>query len=324
MPAFHCRSLVEPALYLHAEVLFYPLQPDLRPDLDQASMIMRVAGNTVKAMVVPHYFGYPQPLDSIADFCAEHGLDLVEDCAHAFYGRHNGRLLGTVGRFAVASPRKFFAIPDGGILLDNTPDTAINLEPAGQPWHRELKALVTMAMESWRHRQRHPGRLKQHDTALTSDRSEVAWSAVTREERPTAYETGLKGFVPRHKFMAGLRISRYLMNSAAHARIAQARRDNYRRWLADVKGVPGCHPLFEDLPDEVVPYAFPLLLDRPEAHFPALKRRGIPIWRWEDTAVTGCEVSNRYRLRLLQLPCHQDLTEVELAWMIQMLQDVLN
>lgn len=323
MPAFHCRSMIEPALYLNVEVLFYPLKPDLRPDLDRAAAMMRAAGNTVKAMVVPHYFGYPQPLDLIAGFCAEHGIDLVEDCAHAFYGRHNGRLLGTVGRFAVASPRKFFAIPDGGVLLDNAPGTAVNTEPTGQPWHRELKALAAIAMESWRYLQRRSRSLKRHETALRGEKDDVAGPAVSLEKGPTAHETGLKEFVPARKCMAGLRISRWLMNSATHARIVQARRDNYRQWLAGVTGLPGCRPLFAELPDEVVPYAFPLLLDRPEAHFHALKRRGLPIWRWENTAVTECAVSNQYRLRLLQLPCHQDLTEVELVWMIRVVRGVL-
>jgi len=39
-------------------------------------------------------------------------------------------------------------------------------------------------------------------------------------------------------------------------------------------------------------------------------------------AMTDCPVSRDYRLRLLQLPCHQGLREEELDWMLDVFRTV--
>ena len=57
--------------------------------------------------------------------------------------------------------------------------------------------------------------------------------------------------------------------------------------------------------------------------FHLLKLAGIPIWRWEDMALTDCPVAEDYRLRLIQLPCHQELKQMELDWMIGILRSVV-
>ena len=43
--------------------------------------------------------------------------------------------------------------------------------------------------------------------------------------------------------------------------------------------------------------------------------RNLAIWRWDEMAVSGCQVATRYRKHLLHLPCHQALAEDEIAWM---------
>jgi hypothetical protein len=72
-----------------------------------------------------------------------------------------------------------------------------------------------------------------------------------------------------------------------------------------------------------VPYAFPLLIDAAGMGFHRLKMAGIPLWRWEDMAITDCAISRDYRLRVLQLPCHQELRAEELGWMIHTVQTLL-
>jgi hypothetical protein len=104
---------------------------------------------------------------------------------------------------------------------------------------------------------------------------------------------------------------------SAHGRVALRRREHYAAWLAGVSDLPSVRPLYSDLPPSVVPYAFPLLLAEPEPDFRRLKTAGMPIWRWEDMAVTSCKTAQSYRLRLLQLPCHQGLSASELEWMIR-------
>lgn len=56
-----------------------------------------------KAVMVVHYGGYPAHIKEVADYCREHGLILIEDCAHAFDAKVNGSTLGTLGDFGVFS-----------------------------------------------------------------------------------------------------------------------------------------------------------------------------------------------------------------------------
>ena len=120
-----------------------------------------------------------------------------------------------------------------------------------------------------------------------------------------------------------LATSCWMVEHAAHDQVMRRRRENYQHWLAGVQGLQGVQPLFPELPDGVVPYAFPLLTDAGGLVFHALKLAGIPIWRWEDVAKTECPVSLDFRLRLLQLPCHQDLSREEIDWMLRVLHGVV-
>ena len=68
---------------------------------------------------------------------------------------------------------------------------------------------------------------------------------------------------------------------------------------------------------------FPLVLDHPAEDFRRLKYRGVPIWRWDELAVSDCEVTQAYRRSLLQLPCHEDLRLEERTWLAEALRAVL-
>ena len=105
MPAYHCGSLVEPALWVGADVELYHVAADLR--VEQADVLARVTPRT-RCLVVVHYFGFPQPMGELVELCADKGIVLVEDCAHALLTPAGGPGIGTLGDVAVASTVKFF------------------------------------------------------------------------------------------------------------------------------------------------------------------------------------------------------------------------
>jgi len=313
LPAFHCRVMVEPALYLGAQPCFYPVSADLRPDFTALSALVNESAMPVAAMLLTHYFGFPNVLDEAEQFCATHGIALIEDCAHAFYGRSGGRLLGTVGSYAIASPWKFLPVRDGGLLRDNTGDCAIT--QTAQPWLNEAKAWAAMlqvrGQRAW-----HRSHLSDIDVAALCVQARL----IAGESGVRVPEQGLKEFVPERAAMSALRSSRWLASRAEHGCVARRRRENYLQWLDGVRSLTGVKPLFPHLPEGVVPYAFPLLVDAAGMGFHLLKLAGIPLWRWEDMAVTDCAISRDYRIRLLQLPCHQNLRAEEMDWMIRTVQ----
>jgi len=317
LPAFHCRAMVEPVLFLGAQPCFYPVTANLRPDFSAMSALLNTQDMPVVAMVMTHYFGFPNDVDEAERFCAEHDIALIEDCAHALYGRAGQRVLGTVGSYATASVWKFLPVSDGAILLDNT--AVPSSSRAAQPWKTEVKALMAL-LQGWVQRGSRHRKLDGVDAAALREQAKL----VAARPAVQAVEPGLKEFSPKLDALSALRSSRWFMAHAAHERIARRRRTNYLKWLEGMRSVAGVKPLFSELPEGVVPYAFPLLADASGMGFHRLKMAGIPLLRWEDMAVTGCAISRDYRIRLLQLPCHQELRAQELDWMIRTVQTLLS
>jgi dTDP-4-amino-4,6-dideoxygalactose transaminase len=113
------------------------------------------------------------------------------------------------------------------------------------------------------------------------------------------------------------------MSAVSYKRIVIKRREQYAKLLAGLGDLKGGRPLFPELSEYVTPYMLPFIIDNPKKSFAALKERGVPIFRWEDMQKTTCPVSSSYAEKLLQFPCHQEMDEHELAWMIENIQDVL-
>jgi perosamine synthetase len=314
-PAYHCRSMLDPAVALGAEVILYPLHADLSPDMAALRASMAGASGRIKALLVPHYFGFAQPLAEAKALCSRHGAALVEDCSHVLAGvvEDSGAGPGEAGDYVVSSPYKFFAAPDGGLLWSN-----------GRPLpHRRLAApRFTDGLRAWRDVLFHGGSESLGNAAPVAPEPEHPLPEPAREwveveaAPSTLYDVARQG-------TASLALSRWITRHTNLQRLAGRRRQHYAQWLAAVEALPGCRPLYPRLPDDCVPYMFPLLLDRPHEPFFALKRLGMPIWRWDEMAVSDCAVSAAYRLGLLHLPCHQELTADDMRWMTGAVRSVL-
>ena len=72
--------------------------------------------------------------------------------------------------------------------------------------------------------------------------------------------------------------------------------------------------LYPTISDEA-PYVLPFVL-RDENDFQRLRMQRIQVLRWEEIAGSGCVVSERYRSRLVQLPCHHKLKQADLDYII--------
>jgi hypothetical protein len=98
---------------------------------------------------------------------------------------------------------------------------------------------------------------------------------------------------------------------------------NYTRLLDLSTRFHGARPLFAELGSDTVPYVFPMLLSDPDHNHSRLRQLGIEAYRWEDLAVSDCAVSQRYERHLVQLPCHQGLSQEQLEYMDDILLSVI-
>ncbi len=328
IPAFHCTSMVEPAVWLGAKPVFYKILSSTEIDFDD---IKKKITPQTRAMLATHYFGFSQPVAQLRSFCDQYRIALIEDCAHAYFGKQDGRPLGSFGDFAIASSMKFFPIYDGGVLVSARRSLAtIQLEPAAMIF--SIKALINGIEQSLEY-----GRFSMLRPIIKWPLviKDWIWSALKRSRGTEEAEAlgpsasdGAYEFDARWLNKQQSTSSRRLMRWVDTRRIVEKRRENYLRIHEQLSNTAGGAPLFHDLADEVVPYVYPFIVDQPERVFAPMKVAGIPILRfgeflWEGVDERVCPVSANLSRRVFQFPCHQELKEGELEWMLTRIREIL-
>jgi dTDP-4-amino-4,6-dideoxygalactose transaminase len=290
------------------------VRPDLQIDLDDVSSKL---DRGVRALLIVHYFGFPQDLPPLRKLCDEAGIALVEDCAHSFFGCFEGGPPGSMGDFAIASAMKFFPICDGGILVSKRHAIdGVQLRSAGSGF--QLKSLLNACERSFGYSRLRPLNwlmvpplyLKDRLWALAKKRQ------LVRRDLAPGSSAGSYSFDPAWVDVRMSAASTWLLGKTSLGRIVSRRRDNYRRLAESFRGLSQCAPLFPELPEDVVPYVFPLVVHEPSETFRRVKTQGVPLFRWDELGPTECETSARYSETLFQIPCHQELSGKDLSWMI--------
>lgn len=320
LPAYHCISMIEPVVWRGARPAFYRIHADTSIDL--ADVELRLTSST-RALLVTHYFGFPQDMPRIRKFCDAHRILLIEDCAHAFFGRIGAAPVGSFGDYAIASAWKFFPIYDGGLLISGRRDlSGLQLQTWG-PWF-QAKALVNTLEQAFEYRRLNVARLLLKAPLLLKDRAlrriKDAAHADSHANVDLSASLGGWGFDAAQVSKKMSISSKLITTLASKHRITHGRRRNYARLLARLGKLRGCRPLFAALPEGVVPQVFPLVFDAPERAFRLLKQAGVPIIRfgeylWEGMDKSTCGVSTELSRSVFQLPCHQELEDAELEWM---------
>jgi perosamine synthetase len=329
LPALHCTSMVEPVVWLQAKPVFYRIHAGTGVDLED---VRRRLTSRTRVFLITHFFGFPQESRRLRDFCDEHRLVLMEDCAHAFFGEFAGRPVGAYGDYAIASAMKFFPIYDGGVLASAHHSLGtMRLDAGGLAF--ELKAALNALEYAVEYRRLGVVRFAlmpflAAKTALWNGFRRADGTRQTLQPLGPTASDGDYAFDPAWVSTRMSLTSRMALRSMSTDRVVEHRRANYRKLLASLSGCPGAAPLFPDLPDGVVPYVFPLLVDRPLDVFPRLKRQGVPIlrfgeYRWPQMDPEICGVSADLSRRLLQFPCHQELLPEEIDWVVERVRDAL-
>jgi perosamine synthetase len=324
VPAYHSMSMVAPVIACGARPVFYKVGPDATIDLLDVDARRDAS---VKAIMVTSYFGFPQPLAAVRAFCDRHGLLLLEDCAHCFFGKHGGRPVGSWGDYAIASSMKFFPIYEGGALV-SARHALTSPQPQSAGLGFEAKSGLNALENSFAY-----GRLPLIKALLwlPMQLKALVWRLVKRGGAPaltpsssdSSYEFDPHWLDKRSSFF-----SRLVLRRASHARIVALRRTHYAQLATALSGLPGCRPLHPRLPEGACPWVFPLLVEQPEPLFQRLHAAGVPMTRFAEQLWPGvdagvCANSAHLSRHVLAFPCHQELRADELDWMILTIQETL-
>ncbi len=122
LPSFTFVSTVNAVVLRGAKPVFIDIRPDtLNFDENQ---LERLITSRTKAIFVVHYAGVACEMDTINQISAKYKIPVVEDNAHGLFGTYRGKNLGTLGVLATQSfhETKNISTGEGGALLINAPN----------------------------------------------------------------------------------------------------------------------------------------------------------------------------------------------------------
>jgi len=327
IPAFHCIAMVEPVEWLGITPVFYKIKKNCHIDFEDLRLKI---DPKVKAIIIVHYFGFPQDVQKVRKFCDQNKIYLIEDCAHSFWGESSGIGLGESGDWAVTSAMKFFPVLDGGFLYSSKHLFA-GQKVSASPVLTNLKTFFNTFEKAFKF-----GRMKFLSKLFKVFLSlkDIIWTSIKKQSKETnqfyylsSASHGGYSFEPFWMDKKMSWMSQWVIRLSCQKDIIKTRRTNYIKLLAQIKALPGVLPVFPDLPDHVVPHVFPIIVNDPEKVFNEFKKNDVPFLRFGETLWQGvdkslCQISSDYSKKGFQLPCHQDLTREELSLLITKLTDI--
>jgi dTDP-4-amino-4,6-dideoxygalactose transaminase len=122
-----------------------PVLADVDPvtmNIDPAQVEARITPRT-RAILPIHFAGRPCDMEALGQIAEHHGLELIEDCAHAVEAEYHGRPVGTFGRFGCFSfyVTKNITTGEGGMILTRSEADAARVK---------VLALHGMSKDAWR------------------------------------------------------------------------------------------------------------------------------------------------------------------------------
>jgi len=301
LPAYHCPALVEPFIWNGTQIKFYHLHPDLSVDLeDLASKI----DNTTVACLFVRYFGFALNISESTALARSKGLTVIEDWAHCFFGSHTQPQNGLLGDYAISSCNKFFPTYDGGVIHSKEPLKKALSNPTLK---QEIKYFL--------HLNKNIFNLLLKVKGLISSSKKDSEPNISPEQKEFRY------FDHSTLNESCFKLTKLIVTHSNHSKIIQARQQNYQYLLQHLSDISTGSPLYSSLPNDTAPYVFPYILNSAK-YFNKIRNAGIAIFRWEELAKTDCETSKKYHQRLVQVPCHQSLTQNELDYIINTLKNL--
>ncbi|EXI71604.1 MAG TPA: DegT/DnrJ/EryC1/StrS family aminotransferase [Candidatus Accumulibacter phosphatis] len=312
VPTYHCPTMVAPVILAGLRVAYFGIGADGLPQL--GTIDAETAGRA-RAMLVSHYFGLARSLAKVRQWCDGRQIALIEDCAHCYFGNAGERPVGTWGDFATASLSKFFPVPEGGVLasahrrIATPPLTPQGVRLELKSWADVLESAVTygrLAGISWAlskvfEIKNHLNRARttgQQDESTEPPDMMLACDMGRIDRAPASTAVVLQKLLPR-------------------GRIITRRQRNYAIYARHFRQVEGAHPLYPERADEAVPYVFPLWVNDADRVYQSLRSLALPVFRWDriwpDTPTLTDDVGPSWSRHVLQLLCHQNLSEADVT-----------
>lgn len=280
LPSYLCGALLDPFRALGIPVRYYEDGPNFA-----SGTLQWIADVHARDLVlVIHYFGFANKTFP-ADELTKRGAVVIEDASQSLFVKQ----LYKESTCIIYSPRKFFGVPDGGVLTSSHID-GVCLQPLQPPpteWWKDALAMVQMRRE--------------FDLVGGENR----WFRLFRRVEET-FPVGL---------YRSSELARVLIETGTdYGSMRTARRENYLALAERLNEFA----LFPVLSDETVPVGFPVCVDaaQREAILEYLYNEKIypPVhWRIDGIVPEHFQESHSLSRRILTLLCDQRYTPSDMA-----------
>jgi len=319
VPSFHCGVEVEAVLRAGYEVEYFKVDTDLTIDFDALSL--RVTKQT-RVLVVIHYFGFPQDMTKVMQFCVDNNLFLIEDCAHALYSAYQGKWLGSFGAFGVYSLQKTIGLPNGGGLLCNSP--RFPSPPLGKEYFNLslLKVTIRSILEYKAKNKSLAGLVSREILNLYKNLSKNKKDiSVTIEEDGTHYYE-----LPTHYYDHSISsLSKPLLKKDPYDGIIKTRRRNYIRMIKHLEDIPGVAIVYNQINEGVCPLCCVVALENRDRVADEMSMMGVDPFVFgkflhKSLSLSAYPDARYLSDHLLGLPIHHQLSEKDTELVVETLK----
>lgn len=307
VPAYNCGAEIDPYIWAGAKVVFYRV--DNRALIDLEDIIRRVTPST-RMIHVTHFFGWPQEISELGQWCEKRGLYLLEDCALSLFSKGTNNTIGRIGDAAIYSFVKSLPVPDGGALVLKDKDIWNETKIFRPPRLRNIFLNSLPLLKKWF---MHKNKFWQH-YEFTRKLLTKSWLKKSTDQNCEIHRE-----MPKSNYFDGQkidwsisRLSKGILNTTNPDNIVETRRRNYQYLYNALLNIPTIHSLFNDLPNNVCPLSFPALVKDRNRWCKALNANGILAYEWWAGYHKGFDwgefsESRTLKNNLLTLPIHQSL-----------------
>ncbi|MBH1939407.1 hypothetical protein I5677_00705 [Mobilitalea sibirica] len=281
LPAYLCNSMILPFLNEGYLCKFYKINQELEPDLSDLHHLEGVG-----VFVHMGYFGYRtnQNLQDIIKKLKQNSTIILEDITHSIGSKYQGF---EENDYYIASLRKWFGIPSGGILGSSV---------------REIHSDVLNENELFTFIRREALLLKGEYIKTGDEKLKKLYQNLFAMAEQLLEEEKLTAKIDS--------LSMRIIRSIDFNEIREKRRANYSYLYKGIKDVSFITPVFHSLPDGVCPMFFPIytLKNRAEIR-KKLTNASVycPIHWPVPTQLTESEYKKASLIydRILSIPCDQ-------------------
>ncbi|MFK8053412.1 MAG: aminotransferase class I/II-fold pyridoxal phosphate-dependent enzyme [Woeseiaceae bacterium] len=317
VPSYVCSVVLDACRWSGLTPVSYSVNEDLTVDLVD---VQEKLSDSVVALVAVHFFGKLAELDSLSEACKDAGIPMIEDAAHLDIDNQEDDFWKCrKGSWIFSSLRKFSGTFDGAIAVPLSPESAQSLAGADHRLLAELRGLKNNFEIL-----RGPGPVVQgssNETEQFEEKGVKAESAsVHQHSVQSEYVDSRFKLDSANAMTWSSRVVARLNNRSCaglrRSEIFCAVRDASTEW-------DRARLLFQELEQGSVPYVIPVLLNDSDADYHEIRQAGVEALRWENLGDTGCRVCVLYERRLIQIPCHEQMSNKDVDFLIDTLRGIL-